>query len=306
MSQATMISGAAVDGGASAVGDGGSDAGAAAAGSVADGGAVDAGGAIDNGGAAADSGQSQDQPWTNHLPETLRELPALTKYKTLEDFANGHLNMAKLVGKKGLSKPDGTDAAAMEEYWTAVGRPKDPSEYEFKIPMTDDGSEPKFAIDDAMMVDAKQRMHKLGLSKEQFQGVMEAYGEDLLGREQMRMQELQQRDAVSHANLQRDWGTGFDDRLRAINGFTERAGITQAILDAGLGNNEQLIRALDAIVRQGGDRYVEGTQRGGRSINQQIEDLYASAAYKDPGHPDHDKVRSALVSLYERRSGQTD
>lgn len=83
----------------------------------------------------------------------------LTAYRGLE----------KLVGQKGLVPPkDSTDTDGWNRTWDALGRPKDPKEYQLPVP---DGMDRGFADKFAA------KFHQFGLNTDQARGIAGAWNE---------------------------------------------------------------------------------------------------------------------------------
>lgn len=99
----------------------------------------------------AQDGQPAD--WLANLPEELRADATLSRYKSIEDLARGHLETKRLAtDKAGIKLPDGTDAS-IAAFVQAV-RPESADVYEVAVP---DGMPTEFA--DAF----KGKAHELGL-----------------------------------------------------------------------------------------------------------------------------------------------
>ena len=103
--------------------------------------------------------------WVAGLPDTLKTNEAFTKFKTVGDFATDYLAVftkaSELEKKTANSIPKLPDDASDEErsaFYDALGRPKQPSEYEFE-------GEDKNATE--WTNQWKQEFHSLGLTKAQ-------------------------------------------------------------------------------------------------------------------------------------------
>lgn len=103
--------------------------------------------------------------WRAGLPDDLKENAALKDFKTVGDFAKSYLETSakvpELEGKLGNSIPKLADNATDEQrnqFYDALGRPKQPSEYEFE---GEDKNAPEWTSY------WKQTSHELGLTKTQ-------------------------------------------------------------------------------------------------------------------------------------------
>jgi hypothetical protein len=93
------------------------------------------------------SGQQQQQPdpnapaeWIGALPEDLRGDATLTRYKSVEDLARGHIEAHK-VAKSKVVLPNAEDPESFARFAAAV-RPEDATKYAIDLP---DGQDPAFA-----------------------------------------------------------------------------------------------------------------------------------------------------------------
>lgn len=91
------------------------------------------------GGAGGDDGKASGgdggDDWRESIPEELRGDPAIKNFKDVEDLARGFLETKKLIGQKGLSRPE--DKAGEEEwdaFYKALGRPDAPEGYDLQMP----------------------------------------------------------------------------------------------------------------------------------------------------------------------------
>ena len=50
--------------------------------------------------------ETTPENWYDSLPDEYKSNPNVTKYKSQEELLNGHINLTKKIGEKGLTKPE--------------------------------------------------------------------------------------------------------------------------------------------------------------------------------------------------------
>jgi len=175
--------------------------------------------------------------WLDGIPESYRENPNFTKYNSVEDLLKGHENLVGMVGKKGLVAP-GPDASdeAKAEFYKRIGRPDASADYEWEPPKAQEGDSDghlDFDLDPDGFAQTKEAAHALGLTGDQFKGVMDMYANDM--KERMG---AEQGNEVVKANesileLQKDWGEKYDARLQDAQAVIRKFGLADEIRGLG-------------------------------------------------------------------------
>lgn len=280
-----------------AAGDGGEGGGGtAAAGSAGSDGAPSAGAAPESGAAAAPAGSllKQGEGGTEALPqEFIPEKFRVTKEDGAFDLdasarklADNYANLEKRVGTGDLP-------------------PKDVAEYKIEPP--ESMGEYK-AGEDPTMQGFLAEAHKAGLTQGQLDVVMKHYFQavpQLAGA----FQQVDQQQATEQ--LQQVWGKDEKEFRRnaglahvATSAAIERAGLTMEQVEAaGLGNNPVFLRMMSAL----GSEFQEDAGPGKTSFRSfgedDVQQLMLSDAYKNPRHPEHDKVSAQVRGYFERKHG---
>lgn len=276
-----------------AAGEGG-DPGAGAGG---EGGAAGAAAGAGEGGAAGGdpasllAGGAGGAPTTDYIPE---------KYRVSKD--DGSLDLEASSRKL-------ADAYTAAEKRIGGGDipPKSADEYTVTVPdAMKDGFDPK--TDDGFKAFAGE-MHELGLTQKQLDGVMKHYF-DLAPKLVAGATVL---DATAaKTQLEQVWASqgGFDHQVRnAFQGasvLAQKAGISidEVMAPTGLGNNVQFLRLMAAIAPEfAEDKSPGGTSIGGGTTEDKVNEMMMSDAYKNPKHPDHEKVSSTVRGFFERKYG---
>lgn len=153
------------------------------------------------------------------------------------------------------------------------------------------------------------KMHELGLTQKQLDGVMAQYFE--LAPKLVAGATVLDSTAAK-TQLEQAWASqgGFDHQVRnAYQGaaaIAAKAGIPidDVMAPTGLGNNVQFLRLMAAIAPEfAEDKSSGGTSMGAASSEEQVNELMMGEAYKNPRHPEHEKVSQRVRAFFERKYG---
>jgi len=196
--------------------------------------------------APGDAGAVDVSPtgWREALPDAIRDNPSLVETKSVEDLAQRFLDTKQMVGNSlrmpsleageedvsaftdkilanetlGLMrKPDLSDDAKMSEYFNSMGRPDTADGYEV-MP----GSDPD--VHKALA----QKAHDIGLTKSQFEELATAQIEVHGGQRD----QYQAEQAAEVAEVRKEWGPAFDEKLGRAVTMLELTKAPQALQDA--------------------------------------------------------------------------
>jgi len=237
------------------------------------------------------------------LPEAFRADPTFRDIANVEALAKSYKGAASLVGlDKGqvLRLPKDEAAPEWAEVYARLGRPEKPEGYQFpELPgQLVEGVEPA----------ARQAFHEMGLSAKQAAGVMGLYGAQLQAAETAKLARAEQVEAAVAADLQREWGDAFADRLHAANRVISEVGgadlgrlMQETVMPDGtrMGNHPLLIKAFAALAERtaepGGLKGGSAGQSAAAPTPQEAQaeilrlrgDTEFHAARAKPSHPDH-------------------
>lgn len=222
--------------GGSPGGDAGGGAGDAGGGSAADRLAGDSGG--DAGGGAGDAG-GKTEPfdgeaafslWMEGAPEALKSNPAIARHKSIEGMASALANAQALIGGEKLPKPKGPDdTEALDAIYSALGRPEDPSGYEFQ------GYEPKGGFSDmdkSFHQAMAPKLHEAGISPAQLDVLVPAFSEFFEAQQGSVGEAQKQADARAESELRSEWGAAYDQKMQAAKASAVALGMTTEDIDA--------------------------------------------------------------------------
>lgn len=256
----------------------------------------DGAGAGEGGAGAADpasllAGGAAGAPTTDFMPE---------KYRVMKD--DGTMDL------------DASSRKLAEAYASAEKRigggdipPKSADEYTVTVPdALKDAFDPK--TDEGFKA-FSGKMHELGLTQKQMDGVMAQYF-DLAPKLVAGASMLDANTAKTQ--LEQVWAPhgGFDHQIRnAYQGaavLAQKAGLSidDIMAPTGLGNNVQFLRLMAAIAPEfAEDKSPGGTSMGGATTEDKVNEMMMSDAYKNPKHPEHEKVSATVRGFFERKYG---
>lgn len=240
------------------------------------------------------------------LPEEFRADPVFKDIRDPGALAKSYKHAAGMVGlDKGqvLRLPAAEDAPEWNDVFARLGRPETPEAYQFP--------ELPGALVEGVEPAARAEFHKLGLSAKQAAGVMGLYGAQVQQAEQARLARAAEVEAAVEADLKREWGDAFEDRVHAANRAIFEVGgkelgelLANTRMPDGtrMGNHPALVKAFAELGRRiaepadlrGGSGGASGPasytpDQAQAEIKRLTGDAEFHAARRDPKHQDHAK-----------------
>ena len=245
--------------------------------------------------------------WKEQLPEELRGLPMMEKFKSVEDLVRSHSEAEKMLGssvrvpsseagddawKEFLAKmPDGVAKVPTDpdddEGWRHVlakaGLPEDPTGYE---------------LSDAEL--AKQ-LHEAGLTKRQAKKVAATMNADKEAQQTKRQEETQQ--AV--AKLREKWGEGFDrmslQAKQAVDVLAANLGMGEEfrakLADSRYGNDPFLIEVFAEVGKMMGEKAPFKGGSGGVGLTPAEAQEQISEIMANEDHPYHQGDKASVEKV---------
>lgn len=249
----------------------------------------------------SDSGITPDtsnESWLMGIDEEYRSDPSVNKYQSLNEAMKGLINQSKVIGKKGIIRP-GEDATPEEmgEFYNAIGRPSEPNMYKYE-PI-----EGAPEVDQEAMTGFQEFAHNKGFNQEQFQAAIE-YD---LQRQQTAQETYEQERVEEISNTRRNIFDEFGEVeggafIRDAQSAADSLGLTDALIDAGVVNNESVIRALANANKSLGSSTMIGDQKvDSLDFDGQINELRSHEGYSNKLHPMHKEIMNKFDKLYARR-----
>lgn len=209
--------------------------------------------------------------WIAGLPDPLKTNETFTKFKTVGDFANDYLavstkasELEKKVENSVPKLPDDASDAERSLYYDALGRPKQPSEYEFD---GEDKNAPEWTNY------WKQEAHKLGLTKSQGKALSAAFNAQMAQMVKAHNERLQAEVTTATEKLKSEWGDKFDTNVELAKRLYQKHIGTEFDKDFDAGTGTTRLATLRLLFKvaalTGEDRSPQGglPQNGGKQVS---------------------------------------
>lgn len=241
---------------------------------------------------AGGAGGNAASDWKSSLNAELRENSSIGRYKSVEELANGYINLQRqFSGNKIVVPTDKSTPEEWQETFTKLGLPKEVKDYQVKFA---EGA----TIDPKFTEDFKALAHKQGILPKQAQALADWFSEQNKGAETVYANEIKTARAAELKSLQTDWGDAYKQNLGVANMvFSELPeDLQKSIKESGLAGNVKLTRALAEIGKKylSEDQIKGGAQGGGQqSFSPAEAKKAADAIMGDLKHPYHIKDHPA-------------
>jgi hypothetical protein len=209
------------------------------------------------------TGTSTPPGWVAGLPDPLKSNEAITKFKTVGEFANDYLAVStkasELEKKMGDYIPKLPQDATDEErslYLDALGRPKQPSEYKFE---GEDKNAPEW--NDSV----KKAFHSAGLTASQADQIGKWWNGQMKQMVEAHNTTIKNEMAAAETKLKSEWGNKFDTNMELAKRMwnTHGEGDFDKAFDAA--TSPQKIGFIKALVKfaslTGEDKSPQSAQR---------------------------------------------
>lgn len=262
-----------------------------------------------SGDAAAGSGTPQTGDWFSQIPQEFAGEKSLQSFKgkPFGEVVKSYVESQKMIGGSiRLPKADAPEAERkkfMEDIWNKTGRPATSKEYKYQLPTVpeempwSDGHVGKFA----------EVAHSLGLTNEQFQGVLNHYGEYVNGM----TPDYEALKTEAKAALTKEFGKGADKKIA----FAQRVLVTRGgkeLVDlverTGMGNHPALIKLFAEFGEAAAEKgLISGdSNNGAMSLDQIQAEIYSArndkaSPYNDSKHKEHEQAVQRVNELYRMR-----
>ena len=248
--------------------------------------------------------ETTPENWYDSLPDEYKSNPNVTKYNSQEEFLNGHINLTKKIGEKGLTKPE-TDEDWNNAY-ALLGKPETIEGYEF-TPNEELPDEIK--LNEQMATSFKEVSHKIGLNPNQYEKLMDSY---MAMNEQgfkARQEQMNAELLASEKQLKETWGQAFDQNIEMARNMVKKydnGGKLTKLLEtplngSSLGNNPILLNMLANVAKttmEDGGLIGRGAPV---SLDDEIAELRANPAYNDPSNENHKRIVKKVTELYQKK-----
>lgn len=255
--------------------------------------------AVDNAEAPA---ASDNHDWRDGLSEELRAEPTLANINDIESAAKTLVHQQKMMGNRiPLPKTD----EEREELYTKLGRPESADKYEIEVPQ---GYEQYYP--DQMVTSFKETGHKLGLSPDQMQGLIEWQKGSVdfqLNQEQMAGQTL---GSQTEEALKQEFGGNYEKNMtaakRALAVYGNEA-LAEKLANPAIGNDPDLIRLLANAGKDITEDSATGTANNSLVMSpmdakMKIDQINGDKAhpYWDAKNPKHHEAQEEMQQLFAK------
>lgn len=257
-----------------------------------------------NAGTNPPAGGNSPSDWRSQLPQGLQEDPSIKKFNTVDALAGAYLNAQRHLGADKIAIPG---KHATPDDWKNVyhklGLPETPDKYEVKF-------KESVTLNDEFQKTFKEQAYQAGVLPQQAQKIAEWFSDMNLKAEDAIKAEQNKNFQAAQANLQKDWGQGYQLKVaRAMKVVEDHGGaeLIQHLNAIGVGTDEKTIRFLATL----GDKlYAEhkivttdGNLSNGmtpKEMQDSIAKLQKEPAYFDKMHPNHKAVVKEVQDLFSQ------
>lgn len=252
--------------------------------------------------------------WKAELPDDLREHPSIAGMQDVASLAKSMVHAQSMVGADKIAVPGKwADDEDWDQVYNKLGRPDTAAEYNLNWQVEDGEADP------ALTEWFENAAHQVGLNVKQAQALADSYIE-LTGKDATGQIDLEAAKAESTAELQKEYGNAFDDRLNKGDNFIGEfgaEGLQDLRLEDGtpLLNNPAFVKTIvnaaqfihesvseDAMV---GDRdSVAITPQEAQAELEQV--MRPDSPYWDARHPQHAAYVDRALSIQEQIHPESD
>ena len=246
------------------------------------------------------------------LDPTLGSNPNITRHENFDSMAKEYVNLVSKIGEKGLIPPKEGDALDRNRFYSELGRPESPAEYQFG-----EWSPPE-GWNDQVGMEMLQSMWDQGLTQEQAPAIVQKFAEVQQRQVAEMEQAYLQANQETVASLKAELGSAYEERMNlAYRAVAENFGAENAdeVLGMRLQNGVQLgdwmpfvkamMKASDAVKEH--DLVQDPTKAtlGAKTpaeAQQEMDTLMADPdfkeAYLNSQHPNHKMALAKMDELY--------
>lgn len=255
---------------------------------------------------------SQEQ-WREMVSEEWATDASMADFKSVDDLAKSYVHAQKLIGSDDrvrIPKEDDTDN--WKKFYNKIGRPEDPSGYEFKIPeKAPKGYESEEFQKYAQ--DFRQTVHDLGLSKKQAENLWEYQQKTNLDVYQQQDAKFKEQLTTLEDTAKKEFGAKLPEVIKLRNDIISQYGgeeVGKFIDENPLVNRspsllkmfEKLGKALgeDKITREVKDRAFSPREAKSKLMSittDKSNPMYE--AYHKTWHPNHDEAVKQVNKLFD-------
>ena len=235
---------------------------------------------------------SDNQDWKSSLPEELKNDATLQNFKNVEDLAKTVVHQQKRLGST-ISIPK-TDEE-MNEVYTKLGRPEDPSKYTVNIPQD---YEPYFEKEN--LDQFKNVAHQIGLNDKQVGALLEYQMNTIKHEMENEPAEISRQKADTENVLKQEWGYDYEKKVQAADRAFSVYGddeLRELITNSSAGNNPAVIRFFARLGQEVTEDMAKNTQNNRLSVSPLDAKDEIARVMADGNHPYHKGDETAVEKM---------
>ena len=249
--------------------------------------------------------------WKETISEEYRNDPNIAKFTEIDALAKSYINATRMIGTDKVAIPNKNFTEDQwNEFYDKVGRPETPDKYNLsfksEVAPVDEGQIKTFA----------ENAHKLGLTTEQAQGVLDYYNNTVEASAKQQQVDLETSQTQSQQLLREEWGKNYEGNLKRAAGVA-KANLSAEVLDlqmrdgSRLGDNVDVIKGFAKIANLLSEDKIVATESETQMPNKDIETEISQiinnrqGPYWNKTHPDHDKTVQQVLTLREMIDGSS-
>jgi hypothetical protein len=245
--------------------------------------------------------------WRDALPDTLKAVPSLQKFDSIEGLANSFIQLEQYQGNSvRIPGPDATaddqlkayskvmermpglvrkpvedDAESMSQFWSSLGKPEKADDY---------------AAIDGLSPEQTEFMRNTAFESNMTGTQFRQFAEKFAGQVTMTNEESAFAAKSEYQELEQEWGMAKDTKMQAIRMMAAQLQMDESLMDSITSDvpNVKVLRLMDTIVRKiGSEGSALQTQIGenGTSVmspqeaEAQIAEIMGRPEYRDTSSP---------------------
>lgn len=219
--------------------------------------------------------ETQTQDWRASLPDDLKQEKSLSSFKDVATLAKSYVHAQKSLGSR-IPIPDPTNAEALNEIYTKLGRPESPDKYEIQRV---EGLNYNEALESKIL----EQAHRLGLNHQQASELVNWTAQD-------HAESVAALRESTEQTLKQEWGQAYDKNIalaqRGLRAFADKE-LLELIDSTGLGNHPAMIRLAHSIGSALGEDSAIGSGGTGNTMTPADAKSQIGRIMADPNHLYH-------------------
>ena len=250
-------------------------------------------------------GNLSDNWYESFESEEIKNAPSLRNFKSMEGLVKSFLSAQRMVGKSPHAVVIPDENATEEErneFFTKIGRPESPDEYNIKPPENLDELGLQWNDENAKAF--ANKAHELGLTNKQAQDLVNWHNEITVGSIKTAGEQVGQEYEQATQELKKEWGNAYDSNVKLVDTFINKLGLSELVINKGLANDPTFIKAMRGIaMKTSEDQFIEGDVRDTPSnAQEEINRIMGDKThpYFNQDHPAHGDAVKKMNELYSR------